>query len=390
MSIPTPSSASTPVPLSGSSSTSSLPIDQGAQKAQRAQKPSITPFPLAPTSIGSASHFTPIAGPCAVESYEQLEKVAKVLKKNKVHLLRGGLWKLRTRHESFQGVGKEGLEWVRSICRTYQLGFITEITDLRQLELLEGIVSAFQVGTRNMYNYPLLKELGKTRKPVLLKRHFSATIEEWLQAAEYIVQGGNEQVILCERGIRTFENSTRYTLDINAVVYLKHRCPFPVVVDPSHAIGIRELIPSLCYASIAAEADGLLVEVHPQPEEAKSDAAQALSLSIFQETLSQMEAYLLVAKRTFSPFCKTHSVPMERGDGVKGRGEREMKERDVPEVTEAGVFHKEKEVSSPQVRSMRSARSVPSRTSVLPEVHSSKKRENLFPDSSSLETKDSC
>ena len=265
--------------------------------------PSTKSFFLNPTSMGSGSHFTPIVGPCAVESYSQMEKIAKVLKKNHVHLLRGGLWKLRTSHQSFQGVGEEGLEWIQAVCRTYQLGFVTEITDLRQLELLEktDIVSAFQVGTRNMYNYPLLKELGKTQKPVLLKRSFSATLKEWLQAAEYIVKGGNEQVILCERGIRTFENSTRYTLDINAVVYLKRHCSFPVVVDPSHAIGIRELVPPLCYASIAAGADGLLVEVHPEPSKAKSDSAQALDLFTFEETLSQMQAYLLAAKKTFSP-----------------------------------------------------------------------------------------
>ena len=267
--------------------------------------PSTKSFFLNPTSIGSSSHFTPIAGPCAVESYEQLEKTAKVLKKNHIHLLRGGLWKLRTSHQSFQGVGEEGLEWLQAICHDYQLGFVTEITDLRQLELLEktDFVSAFQVGTRNMYNYPLLKELGKTQKPVLLKRSFSATLKEWLQAAEYIVNGGNEKVILCERGIRTFENSTRYTLDINTVVYLKHHCPFPVVVDPSHAIGIRELVPALCYTSIAAGADGLLVEVHPAPPQAKSDSAQALHLSTFEETLFQMQAYLVAAKKTFSPIA---------------------------------------------------------------------------------------
>ena len=283
-------------------------------------------FPLFPTSIGSSTHFTSIAGPCAVESYEQMEKVAKELRKNKIHLMRGGLWKMRTNCKSFQGVGVEGIEWVRSLCREYGLGFVTEVTDLRQISVLEDVVSAFQVGTRNMYNYPLLMELGKTKKPVLLKRHFSATVEEWLQATDYIIKGGNEQIILCERGIRTFENSTRYTLDINAVVYLKHlkhRCPFPVMVDPSHAVGMRDLIPSLCYASIAAGADGLLVEVHPHPERAKSDAVQALSLPEFQQTLNTMKGYLLAAHKTLSPYSPHSPTLSSSSSSSYGYGKKE-------------------------------------------------------------------
>ncbi len=236
--------------------------------------------------------FTVIAGPCSIESEQQLSSTALSVKKSGASLLRGGIWKMRTSKNSFQGLGAEAFEFIKKVKAETNLSLISEITDIRQVEEIHEFVDAYQVGARNMHNYSLLKELGRQPKPVLLKRGFSAYIDEWIKAADYVISGGNDQVILCERGIRTFETATRNTLDINAVVYAKKHTQLPVIVDPSHAVGIADLVPELCYAAAAAGADGLIIEVHPKPSEALSDGPQALTFEVFEKTMKQLEKVL--------------------------------------------------------------------------------------------------
>ncbi len=241
--------------------------------------------------------FTVIAGPCSIESEAQFLATAKGVKNSGAGILRGGIWKMRTSQKSFQGLGSEALGFIKQVKNQVGLPLISEVTDPRQIEELIPFVDAYQVGARNMHNYSLLKELGKQPKPVLLKRNFSAFIDEWLKSADYILSGGTAQVILCERGIRTFETATRNTLDLNAVVYVKKHSQLPVIVDPSHAVGMSDLVPQLCYASAAAGADGLIVEVHPKPSEALSDGAQALTLESFEKTMRQLEKVLAAFDR---------------------------------------------------------------------------------------------
>lgn len=241
--------------------------------------------------------FSVIAGPCSIESYDQFFETAKAVKSAGACLLRGGIWKLRTNPKAFQGLGSEALGLVQEVLRETGMNLVSEITDPRQVETLATSVSMFQVGARNMHNYALLKELGHTRVPVLLKRNFSATVEEWLKAAEYISAGGNDQIVLCERGIRTFETSTRFTFDINAVVFAKANSHYPVLVDPSHAVGQRKLVPKLVLASAAAGADGVIVEVHPRPDEALSDGAQSMTIPDFSAMMLQLEAILTALHR---------------------------------------------------------------------------------------------
>lgn len=224
-----------------------------------------------------------IAGPCAIESREVFELSARAVKAAGACILRGGIFKMRTSRTSFQGLGESAFDFVNETKRATRMPLVSEITDPRQIDALFETVEMFQVGSRNMYNYELLKELGAVQKPVMLKRAFAATVDEWLKAADYIVKGGNSNVILCERGIRTFETSTRNTLDLNSVAYLKAHSSFPVIVDPSHGTGRPELIGPMSLAAVAAGADGLIIEVHPRPAEALSDAHQALSLGQFEE-----------------------------------------------------------------------------------------------------------
>lgn len=199
---------------------------------------------------------------------------------------------MRTSVKSFQGLGEEALGLVSNALKELKIPMVAEVTDPRQIESLLSVVDMFQVGSRNMHNYSLLKELGHYKKPVLLKRGFAALVDEWLKAAEYVTSAGNPNVILCERGIRTFETSTRNTLDLNAVVFAKAHSDFPVLVDPSHAVGIRALVPSLAYAAAAAGADGVIVEVHPRPSEALSDGPQALTFADFRQMMHQLERLL--------------------------------------------------------------------------------------------------
>jgi len=217
-----------------------------------------------------------IAGPCAVESKEQLFETARSVKADGAKILRGGAFKPRSSPYSFQGLGEEGLKLLRQIRKESGLPIVTEVMDTRQVELVAEYADMLQVGSRNMQNYPLLKEVGMSGKPVLLKRGMMATIEEFLHSAEYILNQGNEQVILCERGIRTFETSTRNTLDLSAVPMLKHLSHLPVIVDPSHGTGLRWMVPVMSKAAIAAGADGLILEVHYKPEIALCDGKQSL------------------------------------------------------------------------------------------------------------------
>lgn len=217
-----------------------------------------------------------MAGPCAVESQEQLSKTAASVRAAGASLLRGGAFKPRTSPYSFQGLGKEGLEMLERARTETGMSVVSEVMDTRQVETVARYADMLQIGSRNMQNFPLLKEAGQSSLPILLKRGMMATIEEYLNAAEYLLSQGNTQVVLCERGIRTFESATRYTLDLNAIPVLKQRTHLPVIVDPSHGTGNRSLVPTMSKASLAAGADGLLLEVHFRPEEALCDGSQSL------------------------------------------------------------------------------------------------------------------
>jgi 3-deoxy-7-phosphoheptulonate synthase len=230
-----------------------------------------------------------IAGPCAVESKYQLFKIAKAVKKLGASILRGGAFKPRTSPYSFQGLGKEGLEILAEIREKVGMPIVTEVMSVNDVEVVSKYVDALQIGARNMQNFPLLKEVGKTKMPVILKRGFGCTIEEWLAAAEYVLLEENENVILCERGIRTFENLTRFTLDISSIPIVKQLTSLPIIVDPSHAAGKAELVEPLALASIAAGADGIMVEVHYNPKNALSDGKQSLTIPQFKSLMKKIE-----------------------------------------------------------------------------------------------------
>lgn len=238
-----------------------------------------------------------IAGPCAVEDEAQMERVAEVLARLGVQFLRGGAFKPRTSPYSFQGLGEAGLRMLQAAGERHGLKTVTEVVDTRSVDLVARYADVLQVGTRNMMNYELLKAVATTGKPVLLKRGFSATLDEWLQAAEYIALGGNENIILCERGIRTFARETRATLDISSVPLMKELCRLPVVVDVSHAAGRRDILPALARASLAAGAHGVMIEVHPAPHLARSDAQQQLDLNQFEQLFQSLQSDLLPARR---------------------------------------------------------------------------------------------
>lgn len=229
-----------------------------------------------------------MAGPCSVESYELLLEIAKEAKQAGATVLRGGAFKPRTSPYSFQGLGEEGLRYLREVADEVGLAVVTEVMDARDLPLVERYTDIIQIGARNMQNFNLLKEVGLLKKPVLLKRGMSSTIKEWLMSAEYILKGGNFNCILCERGIRTFEDYTRFTLDISAVPVVKQLSHLPVIVDPSHATGKWGLVPAVSKAAIACGADGLLIEVHSRPEEALSDGVQSLLPEKFAELMDEL------------------------------------------------------------------------------------------------------
>ena len=238
-----------------------------------------------------------IAGPCSVESEEQLEKTAAFISGLGIKYLRGGAFKPRTSSASFQGLGRKGLELMAQVASRNNLKIVTEVMDRSQLDLVERTADIIQVGSRNMFNYSLLTVLGAVDKPVLLKRGMAATIDEWVKAAGYILKGGNERIILCERGIRTFEPETRFTLDILAVPIARQKSGLPVIVDASHAAGRRHLVPILMKAALAAGADGVMVEVHPDPSHALSDGAQSMTFDDFTTIFKELNAMKFLPDR---------------------------------------------------------------------------------------------
>ncbi|MBQ6976762.1 MAG: 3-deoxy-7-phosphoheptulonate synthase [Selenomonadaceae bacterium] len=231
-----------------------------------------------------------MAGPCAVENLEQLRESARAVKECGAKILRGGAFKPRTSPYDFQGLGEEGLKLLRQTADEFGLKVVTEIVESGDIELLENYSDILQVGARNMQNFQMLKALGKSKKPVMLKRGLSATITEWLNAAEYILSGGNDKVIFCERGIRTYETFTRNTLDLSAVAAIKELSHLPIVVDPSHGTGRRKMVAPMSKAAIAAGADALIIEVHPHPEKALSDGNQSLTPKDFKSLMSELNA----------------------------------------------------------------------------------------------------
>ncbi len=244
-----------------------------------------------------APEIVVMAGPCSVESPEQIETIAAHVARQGARVLRGGAFKPRTSPYSFQGLGPKGLEYLRSAADKHNLLVVSEVMDINQIPLLVEYVDILQVGARNMQNYNLLKELGKVQKPVLLKRGISATLEELLLSAEYIMAGGNYNVILCERGIRTFESYTRNTLDISAIPVVKKLSHLPIIADPSHGTGRRDKVPPMARAAVAAGADGLLIEVHHDPERALSDGAQSIYPEQFEQLMKELRIIAPVVGR---------------------------------------------------------------------------------------------
>jgi 3-deoxy-7-phosphoheptulonate synthase len=232
--------------------------------------------------------FTIIAGPCSVENEEMILRTAEWLVARGVHFLRAGAFKPRTSPYAFQGMGLEGLEILSRVRRKTGIGIVTELMDTENAEAVEEVADVIQIGTRNMQNYSLLRRVSRARKPVLLKRGMSATLEEWLMSAEYILSGGNYEVILCERGVRTFSDHSRNTLDLSVIPPVKALSHLPILVDPSHGTGRRDYVPPMALAALAAGAHGLLIEVHPDPDHALSDGAQSLDFSTFEHLLEQV------------------------------------------------------------------------------------------------------
>jgi len=266
-----------------------MPISRPYKLTSREVKPENTIFPLNGFKIG-AEKIAIMAGPCSVESRQQLLETAHAVKEAGAQALRGGAYKPRSSPYSFQGLGEKGLEILAEARDLYKLPIVTEVIDPNQVELVARYADILQIGTRNMQNYPLLHAAGESMHPVVLKRGMSSTIEELLMAAEYILSHGNQRVILCERGIRTFETTTRNTTDINAIPVLKTLTHLPVILDPSHSTGHWEYVTAVARAGIAAGADGLLIEVHLHPEAALSDGAQSLKPETFAEMVRQVRA----------------------------------------------------------------------------------------------------
>jgi 3-deoxy-7-phosphoheptulonate synthase len=264
-----------------------IPILAPYKLASREFQPEDTLIQIGPVTLGG-SELHVMAGPCAVESEEQILLTAQIVKEAGATILRGGAFKPRTSPYSFQGLGEEGLRYLALAREKTGLPVVTEAIDSASVDLVAYYADIIQIGARNMQNYALLKKVAKTGKPILLKRGLSATIEEWILAAEYIITAGNSQVILCERGIRTFETCTRNTLDLSAVPIIKHLSHLPIIVDPSHGTGKWRWVTSMAQAAVAAGADGLMIEVHPSPEDALSDGAQSLNPANFRQLMENL------------------------------------------------------------------------------------------------------
>ena len=264
-----------------------LRITEPYKLASRTFKPERTVVVMGDFRIGGDEVIV-MAGPCSAETEEQVEASAAAVAKAGAKMLRGGAFKPRSSPYSFQGLGEDGLKLLRGAADRHNLKLVSEIMDISQLELLVRYVDMLQVGARNMQNFTLLRELGKTRTPILLKRGIAATIEEWLLSAEYMLSGGNTDVVLCERGIRTFESYTRNTLDISAIPVVQKLSHLPIVVDPSHGTGLRDKVAPMARAAVAAGADGLIIEVHPDPDHALSDGAQSMFPDQFDRLMAEL------------------------------------------------------------------------------------------------------
>jgi 3-deoxy-7-phosphoheptulonate synthase len=274
-----------------------IPISHPFKLASRTFRSESTVVALGKDMAIGGTDVIVIAGPCSVESREQMKTVAEVVSRAGARILRGGAFKPRTSPYSFQGLGEVALEWLREAADSFGMLVISEVMDHTKIPLMVKYVDILQVGARNMQNFDLLKELGKAHKPVVLKRGLSATIEEWLLSAEYILQGGNQDVILCERGIRTFENYTRNTLDLAAIPVVKKLSHLPIIVDPSHGTGLRDKVAPMARAAVAAGADGIMVEVHNDPERALSDGAQSLYPEQFVQLVGELQTIARAIQR---------------------------------------------------------------------------------------------
>jgi 3-deoxy-7-phosphoheptulonate synthase len=274
-----------------------LRVTEPYKLASRAFRPEGTVVTIGDVRVGGDEVIV-MAGPCSAESDEQVNAAAAAVKKAGAKILRGGAFKPRSSPYSFQGLGEEGLRMLRAAANQHDLKLVSEVMDINQIEVVDRYADIFQLGARNMQNFTLLRELGRARKPVLLKRGISATIEEWLLSAEYLLAGGNTQVILCERGIRTFESYTRNTLDISAIPVVKKRSHLPIIADPSHGTGRRDKVAPMARAAVAAGADGLIIEVHCDPDHALSDGAQSLFPQQFDRLMAELRIIAPAIGRT--------------------------------------------------------------------------------------------
>lgn len=271
-------------------------VSETYKRVNRKFHPNPTIVKVGNTEVGP-NNLTVMAGPCAVESREQLMETAIAAKKAGANFLRGGVYKPRTSPYSFQGLELEGLKFMKEAKKATGLAVVCEVTSAKAIETSAPFVDMIQIGARNMQNFELLKEAGKSGIPVLLKRGLSATIDEWLNAAEYIISEGNENIVLCERGIRTFETATRNTLDISAVPVLREKTHLPIIIDPSHASGVRAYVKPLAKAGIAVGADGLMIEIHPNPKKALSDGPQSLTFEEFDDLMAELAPYKKLVSR---------------------------------------------------------------------------------------------
>jgi 3-deoxy-7-phosphoheptulonate synthase len=276
-----------------------LRITEPYKLASRTFKREGSIFDIGGLKIGG-NNVLVMAGPCAVENEKQIFTIAEAVARSGARVLRGGAFKPRTSPYSFQGLGEDGLRMMRAAADEYKLKVVTEVMDKSQITLVEKYADILQIGARNMQNFTFLRELGTASKPVLLKRGQAATIDEWLMSAEYILSGGNHQVILCERGIRTFETATRNTLDISAIPVVQKKSHLPIIADPSHGIGIRDKVIQMARACVAAGADGIIVEVHHDPDHAKSDGAQSLFPDQFAQMMKEVRMIAEAIGRTLS------------------------------------------------------------------------------------------
>lgn len=286
-----------------------LRITEPYKLASRTFKPERTVVPMGDFRIGGDEVIV-IAGPCSAETEEQVEASAAAVARAGAKMFRGGAFKPRSSPYSFQGLGEAGLRMMRGACDRHNLKLVTEVMDIGQIELISQYTDMYQVGARNMQNYSLLRELGRTRTPILLKRGISATIEEWLLSAEYLLAGGNNAVVLCERGIRTFERYTRNTLDISAIPVIHKLSHLPIIADPSHGTGLRDKVAPMARAAIAAGADGLIIEVHPDPDRAKSDGAQSMFPDQFERLMVELR---IIAPAIGRSICIEAALAASRG-----------------------------------------------------------------------------